>query len=134
MYFATPSSISMRLGKKSPLNHMHMYFIFQIGWGFQPIPYDDPFFHDLHREWKYRKMESQAQGWALRFSAQVSHWQSEHQHTTLESSIPSEGQMRSWFLPAAKPRSSGQWQWVIFGLRACVRPILLMEVFFKARE
>ena len=54
--------------------YQHLYIIFQIGWGYQPIPYDDPFFHDLHREWKYRKMESQAQGWALRFSAQVFYW------------------------------------------------------------
>ena len=50
--------------------------IFQIGWGYQPIPYDDPYFNDLHMEWKYRKMESQAEGWALRFSAQVSRWHS----------------------------------------------------------
>ena len=49
---------------------------FQIGWGYQPIPYDDPYLNDLHGEWKYRIMESQAEGWALRFSAQVSRWHS----------------------------------------------------------
>ena len=48
-----------------------MCFIFQLFWGYQPVPYDDPFFHDLYKEWKYRIMEFQAQGMAFRFSANV---------------------------------------------------------------
>ena len=50
-----------------------MHSTFQFVWGYDPIPYDDPFFHDLYRELKWKwKVEYQAQLMALRFSAQIS--------------------------------------------------------------
>ena len=45
----------------------------QFVWGYDPVPYDDPFFHDLYKELKWKwKVEYQAQLMALRFSAQLS--------------------------------------------------------------
>ena len=47
--------------------------MFQFVWGWDPVPYDDPFFHDLYKERKWKwKVEYQAELMALRFSAQIS--------------------------------------------------------------
>ena len=47
--------------------------MFQFVWGWDPVPYDDPFFHQMHRDWYINKGYDTTQPvkLALGFAAQV---------------------------------------------------------------